>query len=271
MNVIIPTLVAVQFFLKNREAKRLSKETIRWYRGILNKFAKHFPNLPDKPEQIELFITAQTAGDERVHGYWRALKTFYGFLHKRYQIDNVIELTEPPKRKPKKPRPITPEELEQLLSYPHDTKIKAALLFLIDTGARIGELYSLTPSFISETPYGYIARIMGKTGARLIPISVETYQALIQALPFPYGLYRLRRLISKAFDDAHVQGSSINLRHTFGTYWEGDELTLKHIMGHAHLSTTQIYRALRIKSISEQHRKFTPLRFVFGRTKLMEI
>lgn len=266
------TIEAIELFMKSREARGLSPDTLRWYRGTLESFGRQCGDLPEEPEPIYDFLSSRNVGDERRHGYYRALRTLYSYLDRRFDASpNPMRFVEPPKRRHKQPRPITPEDLEHLLSFPHSSGVKAALLFLADTGARVGELVNLKPSNLSQTPYGYIAEISGKTGTRLVPISTEIYLALMKALPFGYSKYRMRRLISKAFKDARVQGSGINLRHTFGTLWAGDELILQRIMGHAHLSTTKIYRALRMEQLSEQHHKYSPLKMILGSTRRMEL
>ncbi len=258
------TSYALSMFLISRQAKNLSPQTIRWYKGILLKFAEKYPVLPRCPIEIELFIASCTAGDERQHGYYRALRAFYQWLEKRNHINPVIKNVEAPRRINKSPRSLTPEQLYQLLIYPHRKEIKAALLFLADTGCRVGELSSLDKSKLIETPDGYIARVQGKTGQRLVPISNEVYYSLSRVLPFTWSSYRLRRLISKAFKDAGIPGTAHTLRHTFGTLWNGDELILQSIMGHASINTTRIYRHLRTQRLSEQHHKYSPLLAISG-------
>jgi integrase len=258
-------------FLQSCHARGLSPDTIRWYKGILNAFANRYPEFPKGPEPIEEFMAQCNAGDERRHGYYRALRVLYNYAEKRLGAKNAIRLIDPPRRKPKYPRFLTPEELDQLLAYPHPPKIKAALLFLTDTGARIGELARLDLTDISETPWGYVTRITGKTGMRIVPISVEVYYALTRALPLGYSRHRLSRLVSHAFQEARIQGRAHVLRHTFGTLWHGDELALQQIMGHAYLSTTQLYRHLRTQTLSEQHHKYSPLKMVMSSSKEMSM
>jgi site-specific recombinase XerD len=67
-------------------------------------------------------------------------------------------------------------------------------------------------------------------------------------------------MIARAFADARIRGSGINLRHSFGSLWGGDELVLQRIMGHAHLSTTRIYRTLRIERLAESTPDIRPSR-----------
>jgi integrase/recombinase XerD len=257
------TSIAISAFLKSRQAKGLSKRTITWYRIILTKFSEMFPDLPDNPSAIDDFLSSCRGGDERRHGYFRTIRAFYRFLYRRFKIINVIDLVETPKRRKKQPKPITLDQLDQLLSFPHNLRAMAAILFLADSGARIGELANLTKDDIFVCEWGPLARINGKTGERTIPISESTYQILLKVLPFNVKVDQLTRIVSWAFRDAHVKGSAHNLRHTFGTYWGGkDILMLKRIMGHSNISTTEIYRGLQFKDMCEQQHKFSPLRAV---------
>lgn len=263
------TMEAVDIFLKSRQSKGLSPQTLRWYRGILFLFAKQFPRLPKSPSDIEEFLVNCQAGDERRHGYYRALRCFYRFLNKRLNIPNPVEMVDPPRRCRKYPRPLMPEDVDKLLAYPHSPKIKTALLFLVDTGARLGELTDLNIDMLAQTPWGFAAIIKGKTGTRTVALNYETYHALMVNLPLGYSRYRLRRKIAQAFKEAGVKGSALTLRHSFATFWEGDELILQQIMGHAHLSTTRLYRQLRIKRLTEQHHKYSLLNMVLSTSKSM--
>lgn len=262
------TLSAVQLFLKSRQAKGLSPQTIRWYKGILRQFSRVHPLLPQEPEAIDDFLLSCKAGDERRHGYFRALRAFYRFLHRRYEVPNTMELVDAPKRQPKIPHPLTLDELDQVLSFPHSKRIMAALVFLADSGARVKEAACLEAIALTEMPWGPVARVTGKTGTRVVPISETTYHLLLSTLPFHLSANRLSRLLSQAFRDAHVRGTAHTLRHTFGTYWEGDELMLQYILGHTHLSTTRIYRQLRTRKMCEQHREYSPLRMVMAHRQM---
>lgn len=117
------TAQALASFMTSRKAKGLSLETIRWYDGVLRKFANQFPVLPDSPDDIDMFISSCQAGDERRHGYYRALRVFYRYLHRRSGVPNPIDAVESPKRQRKSPRALTVDELDQLLAFPHPPKI----------------------------------------------------------------------------------------------------------------------------------------------------
>jgi len=263
------TKEAIEIFLESRTAKGLATSSIKWYREILSAFAIQHPKISILPKTIEFFILSCQVGDERRHGYFRALRCFYRFMHRRYGLPNPMELIDPPILKKKLPRFLTPDQLDQLLSFPHAPRVKAALMFLADSGARVGELHRLKLSDIKNTSWGYVARVTGKTGSRFVPISNETYMALVNILPFNISNWWLRCLITRAFRDARVPGTAHTLRHTFATLWDGDETVLKEIMGHANIQTTMRYRHLRTWKLSAQHNEHSPLKMVLASSRSM--
>ncbi len=265
------TTDAVKLFITAKQSGNRSVHTLKWYRIILTQYAAMFPQLPKSPEALEKFIASCHGGDERKHGYYRALKVFYRWLKKRKimrknPLDDGIDT---PQLRHKERPFLMPAKLNQLLNYPHPPEIKAALLFMADTGARLSEVHNLTVDNLSDLGDSWEATINGKTGERIVPISYESYHAMIVTLPYKYSVDWLCRAISEAFKNAGVRGTGHTLRHTFGTLWEGDESVLQHIMGHATITTTQIYRHSRMKFIHEQHAKYSPLRCVLNRTNPM--
>jgi len=265
----LKTAEAVALFIQSRQAKNLSEMTVKWYREILVRFSRDFKRVPKKPEEIEKFIIKLRVGDERRHGYYRALKCFYHFLEKRKLSKNPLKYVDEPRTSLKDPAVLIPTEINHVLYSTHHPKVKAALLFLTDTGPRLAEVAGLTPDKLIETPEGFIAIVKGKTGTRAVPISYESYHALMINLPFGWSKDWLGRRISQACRDAGVKASALTFRHTFGTLWSGDELILQQIMGHTTLLTTRRYRHLRTRALIEQHNQYSPLKMVFSMSKAM--
>lgn len=249
----------IALFLSSCKTKGLSELTIKWYSQILYRFCNQYSRLPKKPEPIENFLASCPGKDERKHGYYRTLRCFYRFLERRLGIKNPIKFIDPPKLSHKEPNTLNYIELNSLLSYPHESAIKSALLFLADTGARLGELYNLKPEDFKETPFGYIVRINGKTGDRTIPVGRGTAFSIVKHIPFPYTKHRLGRKISLAFDAAGITGTAHTLRHTSATLWDGSELVLQSIMGHSNMETLKRYRHLKMRILSVQHSMYTPI------------
>ena len=264
------TTKAAYLFLQSRRAKGLSQKTIKWYGEILQKFAVSCKDIPKKPERIEQFFISLDVGDERLHGYYRTIKVLYRFLKRRKLIkNNPVEFIEEPRTSNKNPAVLTPWQLNKILNQPCNKKIKAALLTFTDTGARLAEVAYLTVDDLIETPDGFMVIVNGKTGIRLIPISYETYHALMVNLPFPWSKSHFGRLISQACNNVGINASALTFRHSFATLWEGDELILQQIMGHSTLETTKRYRHMRTQNAIKQHNQHTPLRMVHSFSKSM--
>lgn len=253
------TTDAISLFLDSRQARGDSPHTVKWYRLILEYFAAQYEEIPTTPEAIDKFLRSCKGGDERRHGFWRCLRALYRFLHRRHNIDNPLELMDPPRRKRKLPITLTIDELLHLLTYPHPPDIAAYIYFLADSGARVGELDNLKPEDITRTPWGWVAKLDGKTGQRYTPISDRAYETILPYIPVPYKVDWLTRHISQAFKNAGVRGTAHTLRHTFGTLWKGSEFALKEIMGHSSFEMLRNYRNLRTDTLSQQHQNNSPL------------
>jgi integrase len=254
------TVDSVNLFLLSRTGRR--PKTKDWYAGCLGVFADTCPELPLRPEEIDMFLSRLKCGDERTHGYFRAIRALYRFLERRQYIPmfgNPVRMMEAPRVSRKVPRPLTPDAIRRLLQYPHPPKVRAALLLLAATGCRLDEVRTLAPDCFLETQMGPLVRVNGKRGERVIPLPVNTYHEIINLLPFSWTMNHMSWVIRKAFQAAGVQGSAINLRHSFATWWEGEDLALQAIMGHSSLATTRRYRQIRTDYLVRQYHQHAPL------------
>lgn len=263
---------AVGAFVRSAHAKGLSQNTIRWYQGILNDYIRMYPGeLPDTPEELETFIMSAGGGDENRHAYFRTIRALYRYAERRLGLTNTpLRFIDAPKRSRKLPRPLTTEQLQQLLMFPHSGRMNAVLYFLADTGVRVSEMLSLSPESIRETADGWIVHIEnGKTGQHLVPVSYDVAKMMVKYLPLNVSRGRMSHLITRAFKEAHVPGHAHVLRHTFGTLWRGDLSVLQRIMGHASITTTMMYRGLQTGELSRAHAEHSPVRVVLRMSRNM--
>jgi len=176
-----------------------------------------------------------------------------------------------PRVRPKEKQTLSLEQLRILLEYPgHNPMVRALLYLLVDTGTRLGEAVTLTGQAISQGS----VKVNGKTGERIVPISSEVYQLLVNIMPvsttkdqrlFPYTTFWLGRLVSRAIKAAGLNGfSAHSLRHTFCTLWNGSDTALKHITGHRSWRMIEHYKHQREAQASEQHRQHSPLAMLNG-------
>lgn len=252
-------------FLSSCQSRGLSRETVRWYKELLGKFSNMYPLLPLEPEPIEAFIASYShTTDERRHGAYRAVRAFYNWLEKREDIPNPISKVTAPRRRPTEKPALTRAELKQLLEFPgHTPDIRTVLYLLADTGARIGEVYNVS----SDCIYQDSVKLRGKTGERIVPISPEVRQMLIDLGPgqiFQYSLFNLRRKVARAFKAAGVSGTSHTLRHTFCTLWRGSDLCLKTITGHRSWAMIENYSHRKLEKAAEEHKTSSPLAVING-------
>lgn len=265
--IILQTREMVSVFMRNAENRGLSLETIRWYNSYLHRFAREYPELPMSPEPLECFIASYTSGDERRHGCFRALRTFYTFICHRHDLPSPMGKVIPPRRSRKEKPALSIDELRNLLEC-HDIKpmwIKTLLYLLADTGIRIGEARGITRDDIMDDRI----KVKGKTGQRIVPISPGTRDRLLE-LPghtlFPYSKDWLRHSVKKAFNQAGLVGSPHMMRHTFASLFDGSDLALKDILGHSTFAMVNNYRHHKDARAIKEHEEHSPLAQLYGKT-----
>lgn len=267
----VKTEEAVDRYLAAIRSRGLSPRTIEWYRMILRRYAERQAEVEASAEEVERFLGEIAGTPETRHGYYRALRAFYGWASKRLDVHNPMVEIPPPRRKRKRPRSLTLEELGCLLLVPLDPRDRALVNLLVDTGIRVGEAVMLCREDIgAETMV-----VDGKTGQREVPISEETRELLLGLVesgrvftgtkgPLTRsGAYRVVRMAMAA---AGIDGAKVGphtLRHTFGRQYilaGGDLVSLQRIMGHSDIGTTRIYAEMDLRDIVGQHGRFSPLR-----------
>jgi integrase/recombinase XerD len=217
------------------------------------------------------------------------IKSFYLFLYEnRFILSNPAQLIENPKRRRKLPTIITENEVETLLSCP-DTNTssgmrdKCILELLYSSGLRISELLNIKVNQICHDKS--FLKIVGKGGKeRLVPIGssamttlltyIDTYRCNIKNINNIEMLFikETGTVISRqecwSMIQKYALASNINkkisphnLRHAFATHLlnNGADLrTVQMLLGHASLSTTQIYTHIAKDRLVKFHQKYHP-------------
>ncbi len=215
-----------------------------------------------------------------------ALRQFFGFLVDEGQRDDdpTHALPRPATRRPL-PKILTHAEIERLFgtaeaeaqsASPAAVRMLALLELLYGSGLRATELVSLPLSSVPrDAPFLTVTGKGGKT--RLVPISQRAGAALQRWLGlrpaespwlFPsrtghisrVRLFQILKQLATRADMAPEKLSPHVLRHAFATHLlEGgaDLRALQTLLGHADISTTQIYThvdaARLVKLVNERH------------------
>jgi integrase/recombinase XerC len=148
---------AIADFLQAKAGK--APKTIAGYQGVLYQFKAASPGWPPTPEAIDDFLNAAKARglkESTLDDYYRSLKTWLTWLHKRGKLqNNPIELAERPPRPRSIPRAPRREDLQKLFDHLEivaangkghwlDVRSLALWSLALDTGLRVGELAALT-------------------------------------------------------------------------------------------------------------------------------
>lgn len=202
-----------------------------------------------------------------------ALRSFYRFLGEREGLtENPLKVVQLPKAEKKLPVVLSVSQIDQLLTEPEKLTRKhqapawaaardAAILELFySSGLRLSELVSLNVPDVD--PYTESIRVIGKgRKERIVPVgepalrAIQKYRQEAGVLAGPLFISKLRKrlsprstwlLLKKYLGATSIQlpVSPHKLRHSFATHLldNGADLrSVQTLLGHANLSTTQIY------------------------------
>jgi len=216
-----------------------------------------------------------------------AVRSFHGWLNAVHGVDcAAIHVVQSPKLPARLPRPVPEEDARRVLEAVSAdaepwiaARDQAALTLIWGSGLRISEALGLRQR---DAPLGEVIRVTGKGGKeREVPVlpaaraAIERYRAIC-----PHALERgdalflgarggplSPRLIQKAMAAARMalglpaSATPHALRHSFATQLlaaGGDLRAVQELLGHASLSTTQVYTAVDEARLMEVYERAHP-------------
>ena len=270
----------------------LSKNTLASYRRDLEQLAVFLKKTPlEKAGEAELFafFAVRRGRASSAARMLSTLKRFYGWcLRERHvKADPTLKI-DPPKRAPRFPKTLSEADVEALLAAPDVTvplgmRDRTMFEVLYAAGLRVSELVNLKV-FEVNLDAG-VLRVMGKgSKERLVPLGEEAVDWVKRFLSDP----RKEILKKKTSDFLFVTGrgsamtrqafwqnikrygaravpgkalSPHTLRHAFATHLinHGADLrVVQMLLGHADISTTQIYTHVARERMKALHAKHHP-------------
>ena len=282
--------VAVRQYLAAQKTRRLSPSTISTYKYILDRFVAFMqPDNPHPtdigPQHIDEFLASfDDVGDKRLLNYHTALSAMWTwFLKRKICEHHIVRMVDAPRPPQKLIRPFTKDEYYAMMraSY-HFPWIgiicRATMSTLAGTGLRVSELCHLKFKDYKDGSL-FVRSGKGKKDRRVpVPITtskfIEAHLAnrpppepddflLVGARGEPLLRHRVRRQVLLVGEKAGVdQPTSHRFRHFFGTEWlraGGDIVTLKKLMGHSDIRTTEQYLYIQTDDIENAFKRFNPL------------
>src|SRR5204863_2720051 len=214
-----------------------------------------------------------------------ALRTFYQFLAARKGLRaNPVREVQLPKLEKKLPLVLTRQQVEELLAAPtRGTKNRAAPVWMPLRDVAIMELFYSSGLRLSELAaldvadadlYTESVRVFGKgRKERVCPVglpaleAIQRYRAAAKVHGGPLFINKARRRISARsiwlivrrylrFTTIPISISPHKLRHSFATHMldRGADLrSVQALLGHASLSTTQIYTHVTVERLKKAY------------------
>jgi site-specific recombinase XerD len=276
----VPADRFTELFLKHLEVERnVSPLTLTNYRHALESFRRSVPQPTWKdlrPDHFRRYLFEQMkAGLAKptVRLHFAALRTFYRFLTERHGLkDNPLKQVQLPKLDRGLPVVLTRKQIDALLAAPlameksarapkwMPLRDAATLELFYSSGLRLAELASLTVRDVDI--FNETVRVMGKgRKERVVPVgalaleALQKYRQAARVDAGPLFINKSRKRISTrsvwlslrrylAFAEIPLTVSPHKLRHSFATHMldaGADLRSVQSLLGHASLSTTQIY------------------------------
>lgn len=288
---------ALSWFAAHQQSINYSELTVKSYQTDLVDFfryAAHERGIePEKLalDEIDVYVIRSYLGNLTEQGLMRksvarklaALRSFFKFLCREKILSaNPVQRIATPKLGRKLPEFLYLEQMEALLCAPDGSTFlgmrdQVILELLYGSGLRVSELVGLNRQDADLS--GSMIRVLGKGNKeRIVPLTGPAVRALKvylqqrtdkgEALLVNYRFERLsdrsvRRILTKLMDqagiDRHIHPHM--LRHSFATHLldgGADLRSVQELLGHAKLSSTQIYTHLTRERLKEVYSKAHP-------------
>lgn len=219
-----------------------------------------------------------------------SIKSFFKYLvNERIIKDDISAVLEGPKLWKKLPDTLSIEEIEKIISKietltPQGIRDKAIFEMLYGTGMRVSEITSLKMDDINFevgflkctgkgqkeriVPFagkacGALSRYLKNARAKLISKKQQKREVFLSRLGRPLSRISVWKMIKHYSKKAHIKKriTPHTLRHSFATHMleRGADLRIvQELLGHADISTTQIYTHINKDRLRGIHHKYHP-------------
>lgn len=289
-------LLEEQFYRYLEGEKNASPHTLTGYRHALEGFRDFRTQVTWRSATADDFraylfqLTKAGKARSTIRAHFSALRSFYSFLVLRGLVPtNILKTVELPKLEKQLPKFLTISQVETFLEKPAKverhkqapewmaSRDEAIFELFYSTGLRLSELVSLDVSALD--PYSETVRVLGKgSKERICPVggpaleAISRYRSKAGVHAGPLFINKSRRRLSsrsiwlamkKYLEAAGLPAdlSPHKLRHSFATHLldgGADLRSVQSLLGHANLSTTQIYTHVTAERLKKAYQNAHP-------------
>ncbi len=278
----------LRWLVKVGRSTNIHHITVQDARAFLTAEMERTELRPDHPFNV---TQTGTLSDRTIHAYARDIKAFFNWLvSEEYLAKNPMAKLQLPKLEKRKKDVLSVEEIEHLLHATGGasflgTRLYAIVALLYDSGLRAEEITNLNLGDILWQEYRL--RVFGKgRKERFVPFGPTAHRALRRYISFratfareapdPHAdalfltdegdrltynaLYLAVRRLGRRAGVPRVHPHLFRHSSAVAYLMNGGDLgSLKDILGHENITTTQVYLDYNATHLSEQHRKASPL------------
>jgi len=288
----------IEQFIYFMEVERgVSPNTVQSYRRDIRKFTEYILRIKKGLKDVDrntiadflMYLKDQGLSATSIARNLAALKTFWKFLvTERIVSENIVAIVETPRVWKNIPDILNRDEVDKLLEAPSGRRWmgirdRAILELMYATGMRVSEVSGLKKSGINLEA-GFV-RCFGKGGKeRIVPLGGKARKAITRYIEDSREKLREKtrddhlflsrlgkslsrqsvwKMIQKYASEAGIKKhiTPHMLRHSFATHLleGGAELRgVQQMLGHADISTTQIYTHINKERLRKVHQKYHP-------------
>ena len=213
-----------------------------------------------------------------------SLRNFLNFCAREYGLIRPMEDVKAPKVPKRLPKALTIQEISSMIEIsglgdtPAAIRDRAIIDLMYSTGSRVSELVGLNVNDIHDSDGYSVVKLLGKGGReRVVPIGQLAQQNLVAYLSRSRPVLSATRRENALFLNSHgkrlsrqsiwnvvslsaervgikAKVSPHSLRHSFATHLldgGADIRTVQELLGHASVTTTQIYTLVTIDKLRE--------------------
>lgn len=294
---------ALQGFYMARRADGYSPDTLAQYDWALSRLLKFTQDKPIQQITIDdarrFIVYMQTdygnLSPASIFHAWKAIRALYKWLTAETGISNVMQNLKQPPYQHNEIIPLASSDIDKLLStaakidretfnqrVPQGERNRMIILFLLDTGVRVGELCRLNledvnmetcevtvrpfrSSVKSKPRTVYIGKrvqkelwkyLLNREKIKHDPLFLSAHDRRLT----PDAVKHLLDRIAKRAQVSHVHPHIF--RHTFAIQYlrnNGDIFTLQRLLGHSSLEMVRRYLSLAQSDIETAHRRASPV------------